>query len=80
MAFTVRLTQGNGWISFENPRELLCAGTLLEVEQAFAAAERAVNEGSWIAGFLSYPGAASQLTIGVFDEPVSWEPPVEDFQ
>lgn len=90
MAFTVRLAQGNGWISFENPRELHCANTLAEAEQALAAAERAVDAGLFVAGFLSYElgeafagGTRASATplalIGVFDKPEEWEPPAGNF-
>jgi para-aminobenzoate synthetase/4-amino-4-deoxychorismate lyase len=79
MAFTVRLGSGSGWISFENPSALLCAATPQEVEQALAAAGRAVDAGSYVAGYLAYPGGSPLAVIGVFEAPRPWVPPDEDF-
>src|ERR1700757_1048671 len=85
MMFTVRLAHGDGWREFAKPRQLLVAKTPAEAEIAFSAAEKALDEGCYVAGFLSYElgaahanqlraGALPLALLGVFDEPHAWQP------
>jgi len=82
MAFTVRLRDERGSVAFTDPHRELCALDGETALEALDAAEAALREGYWIAGYLSYELGATLvkgpardshgplLRLGVFDAPL----------
>ncbi len=81
MSLTVRLRDRDRWIEFAQPRAVLRAYDAHGAAEAFDACERAMAEGAWIAGYLSYelgaafvreplrPTVRPLLSLGIFGAP-----------
>jgi para-aminobenzoate synthetase/4-amino-4-deoxychorismate lyase len=92
MAFTLRLAQADGWLSFEKPRRILRARSAHDALCALDACDEALANGFWVAGYLSYElGAAFTnlpvrqssvplATLGIFDPPTSTAPNDQPFE
>ena len=77
------------WLRFVHPQRILCAHRLADVLGVLAEAERARQEGSWVAGFVTYeaapafdgamtahaPGPLPLVWLGVYAEPGPASPP-----
>ncbi len=77
------------WLEFVHPQRILCTRRVEDVLGVLTEAERARQEGSWVAGFVTYeaapafdraftahaPGPLPLLWFGVYAEPVPANPP-----
>ncbi len=68
MVFSVRFSDGDGWLEFTEPRNVVRATDANGLGGVFAAAEAAIADGFWIAGVIPYE--RSGAAIGIFDAPV----------
>jgi para-aminobenzoate synthetase/4-amino-4-deoxychorismate lyase len=64
-----------GWLCFKDPTEIFSTSNLSEVDEVLAALQSRVDEGFYVAGYVSYEAAGAfdpQLHTKTSDQPLCW--------